>query len=223
MSERVVQLDTQIHQTVQQLLPWYLGQQLSEAEASEVEAHLAVCTYCQEELRREQELQQAHADLPVALPDVEQGLARWHAGLAEREASGPAWIARLRRLAVAWRPGWQASAPWLRGLVLAQALVLVALLSWWRPVTEQGSVYRTLGASEPAQAASLLVRFKPEATELQIRGVLQQSGTRLVDGPTGTDAYLLATSAEQQTEALAVLLREPIVVLAVPLDGAARP
>lgn len=223
MNERVVQLDTQIHQTVQQLLPWYLGQQLSEAEASEVEAHLAACTYCQEELRRERELQQVHAELAVALPDVEQGLARLHTRMNEREAGGPAWLASLRRMALAWWPGWQASALWLRGLAVAQGVALVALLSGWWPATEPAPVYRTLGAAGPAQVASLLVRFRPEATELQIRSALQQSGTRLVDGPTDTDAYLLAAQPEQQAEALAQLLREPIVALAVPLGGATKP
>jgi cysteine synthase len=56
--------------------------------------------------------------------------------------------------------------------------------------------------------------FKPDTTEREMRRILQASGARVVDGPTVTDAYVLALPAAQAPAALARLRAEPAVTLA---------
>jgi hypothetical protein len=65
------------------------------------------------------------------------------------------------------------------------------------------------------------VRFKPDATEAQIRQGLKDSGARLVDGPTATDAYVVRLPREHYAAALDKLRKQPGVVLVVALDSAA--
>ena len=99
MSGRVVHLGTDMHQEVQALLPWYVGESLDAADRTRVEAHIAECPRCQAELAWERELQAVCSNESIGIPDdVEQGLAT----LRERIAAGAAprrrndFVARLR-------------------------------------------------------------------------------------------------------------------------------
>jgi hypothetical protein len=67
------------------------------------------------------------------------------------------------------------------------------------------------------------VRFRPEATEQEMRRVLRDSEARLVYGPTATDAYLLAVPAGLETAAVQRLRKESAVLLVESLDGRAAP
>ena len=68
-----------------------------------------------------------------------------------------------------------------------------------------------------------MVVFRPDTPEREMRRILQASGARVVDGPTATDAYLLAVPAAQAAPALARLRAERAVTLAQPLAAGARP
>ncbi len=56
----VVQLDTDTHQSVQELLPWYVTGRLDAVEAARIEGHLAHCAHCLAELEWERRLQALH-------------------------------------------------------------------------------------------------------------------------------------------------------------------
>jgi hypothetical protein len=71
--------------------------------------------------------------------------------------------------------------------------------------------------------ARLVVQFAPETTESEMRRILRLSQTRLVDGPTGTDAYLLAVDPAAEREALRVLRSQKAVVLVESLDLREQP
>jgi hypothetical protein len=89
-----------------------------------------------------------------------------------------------------------------------------------RPGPDTGA-YRALGAAAPA-AGNLVVVFKPDTTEAEMRRILQARGARLSDGPTVTGAYVLALPAPLAPAALTSLRAEPAVTLAEPL-GAHKP
>jgi len=79
--------------------------------------------------------------------------------------------------------------------------------------------YITLSA--PAEAgATAVVRFKPDATEAQIRHGLKDSGARLVDGPTVSDAYVVRLPRDRYAAALEKLRKEPGVALVEALESA---
>jgi anti-sigma factor RsiW len=219
MSGQILHLEPDPHAAVQRLLPWYLTGRLETAEHDVVEAHLAQCPECRVELETERQwqlLQPGHG----AHVDVEDGWARMRARLGGDTLPTPMAASRRR----AWSlPGWHADGRLQRrawavpgALSVALALALVVTL---RPAPLVGE-YRTLGTAAEA-GATAAVRFKPDATEAQIRQGLKDSGARLVDGPTATDAYVVRLPREHYAAALDKLRKQPGVVLVVALDSAA--
>ena len=223
MSGRVVPLGSDMHQKVQALLPWYVGGSLDAQECACVEAHIAECPRCQAELAWERELQAACSNSSVAAPG---GVDQEFALLRERIAVGAAPRQRYG-LVARLRDRWRECPPWTRWALLGQC-VLVATLSGLLilPLSHEQR-FRALGgpAGPPASTVSgnLIVRFRPEATEQEMRRVLRDSKARLVYGPTTTDAYLLAVPPDLETAAVKQLRKEGSVMLVESLDGRAAP
>jgi len=217
---RVVQLGADVHQRVQTLLPWYVGAGLDEDERASIEAHLAECPRCQAELAWERKLQAAD-DGAVAPADADLGFAV----LRERIA-GHTVRARTNGLAARLASGWQRGPAWMRWALVGQGAVIatfgVALLI---ASSSSEDNYRALGASgaAPGAAGNLIVRFRPDATEQQMRSVLRDNEARLVYGPTTTDAYLLAVPPERVKAAVTRLRAQNVVLLVESLDGSAPP
>ncbi len=221
MSGRVFHIGADVHQKVQALLPWYVGASLGADERASVEAHLAECLRCQSELAWERRLQAAHEDGDAA-GDVERDFA-----LLRERIAGAAAPRRRGGLATRLLRGWHRGPAWMRWAMLAQcaavALLSVTLLVLHSPDER----YRTLGgpavATGAAGGGNLIVRFRPEATEQEMRRVLRDSEARLVYGPTTTDAYLLAVPAGREQAAVLRLRKERAVLLVESLDGRAAP
>ena len=218
MSGQIVHLEPDPHAAVQRLLPWYLTGRLETTEHDAVEAHLAQCPECRAELETERQwqlLQPGHG----AQVDVEDGWARMRARLAGEAAAIPTPLPRRRR----WLPPMWQVAPrpparaWAAPALLSFALV-AAIGFTLRPTPVVGD-YHALSA--PAQAgATAAVRFRPDATEEQIRQSLKDSGARLVDGPTASDAYVVQVPREHYAAALDKLRKSPGVTLVVALESA---
>ena len=233
MSGQILHLEPDPHAGVQRLLPWYLTGRLDTTEHDLVETHLAQCPECRSELETERQwqlLQPGHG----AQVDVEDGWARMRARLggelppalpAPAPAHAHATVRATHRrawLPPAWRGGprlparaW--AAPALLSVGLAAAIV-VTLHPQPLVLTPAGK-YHALAA--PAEAgATAVVRFKPDATEAQIRHSLKDSGARLVDGPTVSDAYVVRLPREHYAAALDKLRKEPGVALVEALESA---
>jgi hypothetical protein len=222
MSGQILHLEPDPHAAVQRLLPWYLTGRLDTPEHDAVEAHLAQCPECRAELETERQwqlLQPGHG----AQVDVEDGWARMRARLAgdavPRFADTPAPAPHRRRwLPPAWRAGPRLPArAWAAPALLSVALV-VAIVSTSRPAAVVGD-YHALAAPDPA-GATAVVRFRPDATEAQIRHGLKDSGARLVDGPTVSDAYVVRLPREHYAAALDKLRKAPGVALVEALESA---
>lgn len=238
MTGNIVPLDPDPHAAVQALLPWYATGRLDPAEAAIVEAHLPGCPACRAELAAERAWPHL---LPVtgAQVDVEAGWAAMRARLAgqtgDDEASLPGaphpapWRSRPR--------GWASAGPLLRWGWAAPTAVAALLLAMpgWRPGAGEGvapvatpatapaapPAWRALGA--PAgETAMALVRFREGASEAQVREALHLADARVVDGPTATDAWVVALPREHYAQALGVLRSQPAVALAEALEGGAR-
>lgn len=215
----VILLGADPHQQVQALLPWYVGASLGAEERARVEAHVAECPRCQAELAWERGFQAAYASVDTQ-GDIDQGFALLRARIAGDTAPRPrdtVWM----RLADRWRE----CPPWTRWALLAQCVLVAALsVALLLPLaTEQR--YRALGGPQglPAPTGNLIVRFRPEATEQDMRRLLRETQARLVYGPTTTDAYLLAVPVGLETAAVKQLRQERAVLLVESLDGRAAP
>lgn len=184
----VIPLDRKTHETVQELLPWYLTQRLDANELALVEQHLAMCARCRADLAFERRLQEDLAGLPAG-DRAEQGLARLRPQLLAQSRT-PQWC-RLRRM------------------LAAVSLVAVPAVLWglW-------PAYRTLGPV--AAPANLIVKLRPGigAQEAQRHW---PAGVTVV-GTTVTDGWLLSVPPARRGEVLERLRADPAVELAEPLD-----
>jgi hypothetical protein len=250
MNSNIVHLEPDPHVAVQMLLPWYLTGRLEQAERAAVEAHLGTCAQCRAELETERQWREMQP-VQTAHVDVEEGWARMRARLADpadpeasdagaathgRPAPTPAPHAHPPRGWRGWRHGhrggaaWPSGAPGLAhagarawGVPAALSVALLAAIAWTlRPVPTIVGEYHAL-AAPAADMATAVVRFRPDATEAQIRASLTASGARLVDGPTVTDSYVVRLPRDHYEAALATLRRQNAVALVEALQSAPPP
>jgi hypothetical protein len=214
------------HQEAQELLPWYVTGTLDAAERLMVENHLADCPECQSELTSERRLRSEVAAMPL---DAELGWAAFRQKLeAEtqqaipplppiRTSRLPAMRTAMRHaLAKPGRTGW---------IMAAQAAALVLVATLVIPSFNPPAAYRTLSAPPTATstAGNVIVMFRPNTPEQDMRRTLVDSGARLVDGPTEANAYILAVPAPQRTVALAKLRAQTDILMAEPIDSGTHP
>lgn len=199
------------HDEAETLLPWYATGQLDRSDQAVVEKHLSSCANCQRQLNLERLLIEEFRSLT---PEVDSGWARLR-GQIDRVGD------RRSKLAGAVRDLWNLlSRPAVATLALAQlAFVIVTgaiLLSLNRPA------YRALGGTDASSVANIIVIFRADATEGDIRDTLRASGASLVGGPTSADAYLIHVPANERASALAELQSDEDVQMAEPIDGVPR-
>jgi hypothetical protein len=201
---------TVTHETAQELLPWLLAGTLDSAELAKIGPHLQACPECQAELEWQRKLRAA-APLPDAAFDADRALAKLLPRLGPQESR----IGVLGR----WRDALAANSAWLGWAALAELAAIGVLAVMLARVGSSAGDYRALGAA-PHAAGDAVVVFRPDTTEQDMRRILQASGARLVDGPTVTNAYVLALPEAQAPAALARLRAEPAITLAQPLGAA---
>src|SRR5471032_160442 len=237
MSGRIFRLDIPAHQAVQELLPWYVSAQLAPEEAARVQEHLHGCEECQHEADFARQLRGLEPEAPPGL-DVDRALSRMMSMLGEQEqaqeqeqAPTPAAVSpavppaatAVTRAAPAWTPQRAANQPsWMRWAMAAQAVAIAGLLVLLARPAADNANYHVLG-SGAVLSGNLVVVFKPETAEKELRRVLLANGARVVDGPTDTDAYLLNVPLATRDHALLSLRAEPSVMLVESLQAQASP
>ncbi len=221
MSGHIVSLDTAAHEACQQLLPWFVTHHLEGAELASVEQHLQVCSQCQADLAWQRKLQVSALNATYAAPGK------------PGEAGAPDLDAALRRLLPQLTPQTQPSAGaasrwwsalslsngrslrWAVPVQFAAIVLLIARVLVQAPPAPGEGAYRTLGAHDGV--GNVVVTFRPDTSELEMRRILHASAARMVDGPTVTDAYVLSTA--DPARALVQLRGEAAVTLAEQLDS----
>jgi anti-sigma factor RsiW len=213
MNRRTATPGDDTHQAAQQLLPWLLAGTLEGAERQLVQEHLFSCERCRAELEWQRNIRAAGQPAPPL--DVEHALGRLLPRLGPQQARS-AGTARWRDTLAANDNRW-----WQRTAALQFAVIAVLAVLLLRPL-HQVDGYRGLGADAPAHA-DLVVVFRPDTPEHELRRIVQAHHAHVVDGPTVTAAYLLDVPAEHTASALAGLRAEPAVILAQPLATGSRP
>jgi anti-sigma factor RsiW len=213
MNRSIANSDGDAHAEAQQLLPWLLAGTLEGAELERVQAHLGSCVRCRADLAWERNLRAAGRQREPPL-DPDQALSQLLPRLGPQEARDGS----LGR----WKSAVAANdSKWLRALAATQlAVIAVLALLLARPGDDSAS-YRGLGAAGHAQG-NVVVVFNPDTPEHDLRRILQASEARVVDGPTVTDAYVLAVAPSRQASALGRLRAEPAVTLAQALGTGGR-
>lgn len=207
--------DASDHRAVQELLPWFVTNALNADETVLVREHLRTCLRCRDDVARQRRLRTAYPQSPP-IPDADRAFSRLlqRLDMPQEKSARPKLFRHLRNAVApdtAARP-----AAWI-GWALAGQAGIVALLAILLTQSSAGfTMYHALGT--PAQAAgNIVVIFKPETTEQQLRRTLRESGARLVDGPTEADAYVLSVPGIEQESVVRALRSNAAVSLAAPL------
>jgi anti-sigma factor RsiW len=212
------------HQRASELLPWYVNATLSRQEMVLVEAHLATCPECRQDLEICRGLSAAvrstaaaeekqWAATPVKVARVLNRLPR-ERGTRSREKG-------LLPDLFSWLPDTPRAA---RFALAAQALAVVALAAVLL-LRAPSPAYETLSrpqSANAAQRARLHVVFAPEVTESALRQMLQGIGAVIVDGPSPAGVYTVelafpASERERIAQIGQRLAADPDVRFAAPV------
>lgn len=210
----VIKLHDDPHEQTQMLLPWYVNGTLDTAEAAMVEAHLVECAECRGELQFERAMGRRVGGLSV---DVEQGWAamrqRLETAAEETPTPGTARVTPFlrRRVTLGWA---------IAGQAAAAALVLVAVGSLRQ--TPETKEYHVLGAATAEPAGNIVVLFRPDTSERDIRTLLDGAQARMVEGPLTTGAWVLRVDRARRDAVVGQLRASPRITLVEPLDGEQR-
>ena len=228
------------HAEAQDVLPWLANGTLAGAELERVQAHVETCADCRADLAALRTVRAAGPGLDLDF-DPDRALARLlprldDAAAGDDDGALPACapaaapvaepIVAAPGLLQRWRERFAANdGAWLRAAVAAQCgviAVLAVLLARPAAHTDTADAYRVLGAGGANGAARLVVTFRPDTPERELRRIVRASGGRIVGGPTVTDAWLVGADG-QAAPVLARLRAEPAVTLAEPLSMDGRP
>jgi hypothetical protein len=215
MNGRIVAINDSIHDQVQELLPWFVVDTLAGNDLELVNQHLNVCAECQADFAWQCKLQ---ATPPAGIADLDADLA--FAKLRQRLDDTPD---RAGRRAPARSAGFLGlgDRPWMQWALAAQFLVIAGLAVLLATPYGSVSAYRALGANQDTRG-NVVVVFRPETPERDLRRILQDAGARIVDGPTVTDAYLLSVPGEKLAGTLHGLRANAAVVAAESLRSTDR-
>jgi anti-sigma factor RsiW len=200
------------HDAVRQLLPWHVNATLSSEETARVEAHLGACEECRQDLAGERELAREIALLPL---DVDEGWQEMALRMGLERSAGT-----TRPMPLASRAG---PVGWALGGALAASLALAVGTVGLQKLSAPDRGFHTLGAAAAASTGQVVVLFRPDTSEQQLRTILAAQGARLVDGPTAAGAYVLRLDGRNSAEAISALRQSRQVVLAEPIASDSRP
>ncbi len=195
--DNICQLKSE-HDSVDALLPWYVNGTLSPEEDNQVEKHMDTCLQCRTaitELRSLQHVVQQSTNIGLVERKNLQGvLSRIDPLPAESVARKHGSLAK--KISDFWDTFMTLPGGW-RYTVVAQFLLLALVLAvtFDRPST--APVFTTLSApAENTQQKSVRIRvvFAEDVLLRDIRHLLVDAQTRIVDGPTPSGVYMLETA-----------------------------
>lgn len=202
------------HREISELLPWYANQTLDEEERRIVEAHLAECSDCAQEIKSLKTIGKAVVESGNQHPMLSPyALNRALKEIEDYERAKTAAARPKRERATNfWSRWWKPTPVFARALIAVQVVLVVALGSvalyqYVHPTV----IYTTSSGSSGNTKASarIAIQFNDKATEQQIRKTILGIQGKIVDGPSALGLYTieLPISREQATEIEQVLQR----------------
>ena len=198
------------HPEISALIPWYVNGTLDEREVQRVEAHLARCAMCREDLAQERYVYRGMNSAPFVEHIPAASLKRLQAQLDGAEAAPPAVsaangrpAAEPARRALPWQ-GWMAASV----AVMAVALGLVAADRWLPYRARVQPDYYTVTAPIPRPPNEVIrAVFSPHITLVDMQAILDEAQLRIVSGPTEAGVYSLAADSHRPVNESLALLR----------------
>jgi anti-sigma factor RsiW len=195
------------HDEAEELLPWYATGQLDSAERARVERHLYSCDSCRRQLAVERRLIDEFQSMA---PEVDSGWSRLRARIEPPQPVRPRKPGFFEDLGALIR----------RPAVAALAAAQLAIVGFGGVLVSLSQpAYHALGSAPAPASANVIVIFRADATEEDVRDALNAVGASIIGGPTAADAYLLHVDPQRRQTALTKLQANDNVQLAEPIDG----
>lgn len=201
------------HEEMAELLPLAVGGALSDEDRAALDAHLASCASCREDLALLRSAVERMAAQDTARPpqaaraSMDRVLARVEAERARGRAprGPPAW---LQALVSAWQ-SWPGGARWaVAGQAVALAAAMALVLPGWvgRPQVP-AAPFETAGGPATPPSAGLRVRiaWRDDAPAGAVRELLSGLGAQVVSGPSAAGFYIVELPGGASADALAHL------------------
>jgi anti-sigma factor RsiW len=195
-----------MHQGITLLLPWYVNGTLDELSRERVDAHVAGCTACRDDLSLERRIfakidgESAIDYVPVAsLKRLQSRLASLQAG-----AASPAQAPPQSRSRTPWRVLAAAS------VIAVTVSISVLLVERWVQLLPHAAqpLYRTV-TDNPPRSPDAVIRavFAPNITLVELQGILDEAQLRIVSGPSEAGVYSLASNSDRPVRSSLAQLR----------------
>lgn len=225
--------NSDLHQRVKLLLPWYVKQSLDPEEHRMVEKHVGRCLKCRHALTGLRKLNHAvnlATDMDVAADISFASLQNKMQKNQDQRASAPslAFIDRIKpkRHALSFlreglKSDWQRAS---MGFAVA-ALFLLALLpiAWKQHIASNADHFYTLSAGKPqfVSKSQLRVVFSQDSNQAKIDAILAKIVAQQVEGPNSMGAFTVtidtATQGIDLITAVSYLREQSEVVFAEPV------
>ena len=197
--------DAREHQTIASLIPWYVNGSIGEPERQRLDAHLVLCADCRDDLARERCVYQGMNAEPTLEYMPAASLKRLQARLDGLTAAPAADSPAADSPAGGAAPGTprRRSVPW-QGLMAASVAVMALALSVL--AADRWMLYRAHAApnyftvtTATARAPDEVIRavFSPTITLVELQAILDETGLRIVSGPTEAGVYSLAATSRR--------------------------
>ncbi|MGC1524268.1 MAG: anti-sigma factor [Steroidobacteraceae bacterium] len=197
---------TPVHPDISALIPWYVNGSIGDRERRRVDAHLAQCAHCRDELAREQWVYRQMTAKTAVEHMPADSLNRLQARLDGIGGIGVAQPAHTARRSMPW-PGVMAASV----AVMALALSLLAADRWLQYRAARAAAppayYTVTTAAARAPDEAIRAVFSPTITLSELQGILEEAQLRIVSGPSEAGVYSLAPKSREPVNSSLALLR----------------
>jgi hypothetical protein len=204
-----------VHPDISALMPWYVNGRIGDRERRRVDAHVAECALCRDELAREQWIyRNMTADTALEyMPAVSlnrlqarlDGMRVAESERAEGDEAAAASAGKPRRPSMPWQGLMAASVA-----VIAVALSLLAADRWLHYQARAAAppaYYTVTNAAPRAPEEAIRAVFTPTTTVSELQRILDEAQLRIVSGPTEAGVYSLAANSRRSVSASLAQLR----------------
>jgi anti-sigma factor RsiW len=195
------------HEAITLLLPWYVNGTVSALDRQRVDAHVAACAACRNDLEFERRIHARVASDAVIEHIPAASLNRLQARLDDLESHATLSQRVTRK---AHRP----SLPWL-GLMAASIAGAVVTVGFYtarglhKPGDVSSPAYYTVTDPEPRPSNEVIrAVFVPTITLVELQALLDEAQLKIVSGPTEAGVYSLAAQSSRPVGLSLALLRQ---------------
>jgi hypothetical protein len=199
-----------------ELLPWYVVGALDPAESREVASELERSADLRRELAELRALggvvREGETEIPeLRVEAIEGAWARIDAYEKTNTERPSATVTSLDSFRARVKQAWNVTPRFTKLAVAAQfaAIAVMAGLMLRAPAHEEATSV-TLAGEQTIPATNgprFDVRFAPEATEAQMRELLDRAHAQIISGPTAAQSYVVGTDSTQSPDEVLAKLR----------------